>query len=388
MSVVKNNIIPFFKPSFSKLERAYIADIFRHNLLSSGDGKYTKLASTFLEQRHQVKKVLLTTSGTTALEMAVRLLDLPPGSEIICPAYTFSSSANAILMANQLKVVFADIDPRTLNIDPEDVARKITKRTKAIMLVHYAGVACDMAAFLELAKIHHLELIEDAAQAIDAKWNDRYLGTIGSYGCLSFHDTKNIVSGEGGALYINTGKTLDIERAEVVREKGTNRSKFFRGQIDKYTWVDVGSSYLPSDILVAVLYGQLQRIDQIQKARMRRWRTYESAFQTLAQTEAVRLPFIPSYATQNAHMFYLLCRSMKDRDQLMQYLHARGIKAFFHYIPLDTAPMGRRMGTTAQSACKISQKISQRIIRLPLYSGLTKSDQERVISSVLDYFAK
>ena len=381
--------IKFFKPYFSTTELKYIKDIFDNNLVISGDGKYTRLASAFLASKYDAEKVLLTTSGTTALELAVRLLNLPVGSEIICPSYTFSSTANAILMANGLKVRFADIDAKTLNIDPEDVAKKINKKTKAIMLVHYAGVSCDFDAFNKLAKQNKLQIIEDAAQAIDAKWKDKYLGTIGSYGCLSFHETKNVVCGEGGALFINTKNNEDFERAEIIREKGTNRSKFFRGQVDKYTWVDIGSSYLPSDILAAVLYAQLQKIELIQKERLRVWDYYEKNLKDLANKGYFRLPFIPKYATHNAHMFYVICNSSKERDGLMKHLRDRSIMASFHYIPLDTSPQGCKIAGLAEVAkCKVTEDISSRILRLPIYAGLNKTDRNRVIDGIETYYEK
>lgn len=374
--------VPFFKPYITGNEITYIKDILDHQKDMSGDGEYTKKVHRWFEKRYNVPKVLLTTSGTTALEMAVRLLNLKKGDEIIVPSFTFSSTANAILLQSGLKAVFADIDPKTLTIDPNDIKRKITKRTKALLIVHYAGVSCDMDSIMAIAKKHKLNVIEDAAQAIESKYKGKYLGTFGNFGCLSFHDTKNITCGEGGALFINSTNKSIIEEAEIIREKGTNRSKFFRGLVDKYTWVDVGSSYLPSDLLAAYLYAQLEHINTILSLRKKAYEYYLKKLGVYAQDGLFNLPTITKGATHNAHIFYLLLPTNILRDKVLSKLRENGIGASFHYIPLHSSPEGMRLGNKP-SLLPITTSISSRLLRLPLYSDITRNEQDYVIHQLL-----
>lgn len=375
--------IKFFKPYITNNELKYIRDILKNNFAISGDGKYTKKVSALLEERYGIKKLLLTTSGTTALEMAVELLNLKEGDEIIVPSFTFSSTANAILRKKGLKVNFAEINEKTLNIDFQDVLNKVTKRTKAIIVVHYAGVACDMDTFVNFAKKEKIKIIEDAAQAIEAKYKNKYLGTIGDFGCFSFHETKNIVSGEGGALLINKKNKKIFEKAEIIREKGTNRNKFFRGEIDKYTWVDVGSSYLPSDILAAFLFAQLEYIEEITKKRIKVYNRYQRELSDLEKKGLLILPRIPEYATHNAHIFHIRLNESSHRDFILRYLHENGIKASFHYIPLHSSPQGRKVGYKAKDF-PITEKVSSTLIRLPIYAGMKNTE----ISYVIDILKK
>src|SRR3989344_1736797 len=366
-------LIKFFKPYISGNELKYIKDLFDNRLDLSGDGKYTKMAQEFLEKKYHVNKVFLTTSGTTALELAVRVLDLKPGDEVIVPSFTFSSTVNAILFSYGVKVVFTEIQKDTLNIDPKDIKRKLNKNTKAIMVVHYAGVACDMDRIMKTAKESNLKVIEDAAQAIESKYKNKYLGTIGDFGCLSFHDTKNATCGEGGALYINTDDKKIIEKAEIIREKGTNRTKFFRGEVDKYTWVDVGSSILPSDILAAFLLAQLESIDEITKKRLKAYNYYKKLLSKYEKHKIFRIPKIPKYAIHNGHIFYVIFSSEKDRNFTMDFLRKNGVQATFHYIPLHSAPQGIRLGYKA-SDLKITENVSKCVMRFPLYADMAKEE--------------
>ncbi|MEK7576993.1 MAG: dTDP-4-amino-4,6-dideoxygalactose transaminase [Patescibacteria group bacterium] len=370
--------VKFFKPYITGNEIKYIHDIIKNGKDMSGDGEYTQKVHAWLEKRYKVPKVLLTTSGTTALEMAVRLLNLKAGDEVIVPSFTFSSTANAILMQNGLKAVFADVDANTLNIDPNDIKRNITKHTKALLIVHYAGVACDMDAIMKIAREHKLKVVEDAAQAIESTYKRKQLGTFGDFGCLSFHDTKNITCGEGGALFINTKNVKIIEQAEIIREKGTNRSKFFRGLVDKYTWMDVGSSYLPSDLLAAYLYAQLEKIDKITSSRKRAYEYYRKKLSPYEKKGFFQLPTISKGATHNAHIFYILLPTGKKRDVVLASLRKNGIGASFHYIPLHSAPQGVRTGSNP-NALPITTSVSQRLLRLPLFSDITKREQDFVI---------
>lgn len=371
--------VKFFKPYITGKEIKYLRDILTNRLVISGDGVYTKKVQELLENRYHTRKVLLTTSGTTALEMAARLLRLNQGDEVIAPSFTFSSTINALLISG-LRVQFAEIQKDTLNIDPLDIQQKINKRTKAIMVVHYAGVACDMGAITKLARKYRLKIIEDAAQAIDAKYKDAYLGTIGDFGCLSFHETKNIVSGEGGAILINTKNSKTIEDAEIMREKGTNRSKFFRGQIDKYTWIDIGSSYLPSDLLAAVLMGQLEALDKIHRLRKQVYRYYMNELRFLQNKGVVSLPTIPDYADHNAHIFYTLLRSPKERDFMLNYLKNNGVNATFHYMPLHSSPQGLKLGYH-KGDFPITERVSATLIRLPIWAGMKKEETRHVVKS-------
>jgi dTDP-4-amino-4,6-dideoxygalactose transaminase len=370
--------IPFFKPYITGNEFKYIQEILDKNTDIAGDGIFTKKVSRFLEKRYKVNKVFLTTSGTTALEMAVRLLNLTRNDEIIVPSFTFSSTANAILLAQGIKLVFAEVKSNTLNIDPEDIKRKITAKTKAIIVVHYAGVSCDMDEILKIAKNHNLKIIEDAAQCIESKYKDKFLGTIGDFGCLSFHETKNITCGEGGALFINTKKKQIAEKAEIIREKGTNRSKFFRGEIDKYTWVDIGSSYLPSDLLAAFLYAQLEQVKKITELRLKIYKYFKDELINYEKKGIVKIPCIPAYANHNAHIFYLIFKNGHARDRVLKMLKENGIGASFHYIPLHSAPQGLKLGYKKEDF-PITERISTCLLRLPLFAGMTKIEMEYII---------
>lgn len=373
--------IPFSRPYITD-ELDYIAELLGNiskgwNI--SGDGRYTARATKFLETRFEVEKALLTTSCTGALEMATRLLNLSPGDEVISPSFTFSSTVNPILLVGA-KPVFAEIQEDTLNIDPVDIEQKITCKTRAIYVVHYAGVACDMDKIMKIADDHGLYVVEDAAHAVNAKYKDRYLGTIGDLGCYSFHDTKNYVCGEGGALLINNDDKNMVERAEIMREKGTNRSKFFRGEVDKYTWVDIGSSHLPSDILAAFLCSQFEKLDNIQCMRLNIHARYMEAFAPLEEKGIVRLPVVPEYACHNAHLFYML---LDNRDTIISKLRARGVHATFHYIPLHSAHMGKKLGYR-EGDFPVTEIVSSRLLRLPLYPGMTGEQIDYVISSVME----
>lgn len=371
--------IPFSKPYITD-ELDYIADLL-DNISNgwniSGDGQYTSKVTKFLETRFEAKKALITTSCTSALEIATRLLNLKPGDEVIVPSFTFSSTVNPVLLSGA-RPVFAEIKEDTLNIDPEDIKKRITPKTRAIYVVHYAGVACEMDEIMEIAEDHDLFIVEDAAHAVNAKYKDKYLGTIGHFGCYSFHDTKNYVCGEGGALLINTDDNSMIERAEIIREKGTNRSKFFRGEVDKYTWVDVGSSYLPSDILAAFLYSQFQKMNNIQCRRLEVHRRYMEAFTPLQEKGIIRLPVVPEYASHNAHLFYIL---IDNRDTVISKLRELGIHATFHYIPLHSSPMGIKLGYR-EGDFPVTERVSSQLLRLPLYAGMTGEEIDYVISSV------
>jgi dTDP-4-amino-4,6-dideoxygalactose transaminase len=375
--------IPFNRPYLTGNELKYIEDLIaniKDGKKISGDGEYTNKASRFLEQRFEAKKALLTTSCTAALELATDLLDLRPGDEVIVPSYTFVSTANPILLAGA-KPVFAEIEEETLNIDPEDIKKKIGPKTKAIYPVHYAGVACAMDEIMEIAKEHDLMVVEDAAQAVNARYKKQYLGTMGDLGCYSFHETKNYVCGEGGALMINSDDKRLNDRAEILREKGTNRSQFYRGEVDKYTWVDIGSSYLPSDILAAFLFAQLEKMDEIQNLRMKIYKAYYQALKPYQDMGLVRLPIIPKYAHHNAHMFYILLRDLATRDWVMKSLKLQGILAVFHYIPLHSSPMGERLGYKAKEL-PITESLSDRLLRLPMYAGMTDEELNYILKTL------
>ena len=346
----------------------------------SGDGLFTKKANKFLEEKFGAKKALMTTSCSSALDMSAILLDLKEGDEVILPSYTFVSTANAIVLRGAIPV-FADIRPDTLNIDPEDIKKKITAKTKAIYPVHYAGVSCDMDAIMEIALDNKLKVVEDAAQGVNAKYRGKYLGTIGHIGCYSFHETKNYSCGEGGAILINIDDQRLIERAEIIREKGTNRSKFYRGEVDKYTWVDLGSSYLPSDILAAFLYAQFEWLDEINEKRKTVYMYYYQGLKELEEKDLVRLPVIPSECESNYHIFYLILNSVQERDYLIYKLKEKGISASFHYIPLHTSPMGKRYGYKTGDL-PVTEDLSHRLVRLPIYPGLTKMEQDYIIDTI------
>ena len=350
----------------------------------SGDGEFTRKATSWLEQRFDAQKVLLTTSGTSALDMAALLCELQPGDEVILPSFTFSSTATAFALTGA-KLVFVDIRPDTMNIDETKIESAITEKTRVLCVMHYAGVACEMDAIMDLARRHKLIVVEDAAQAVMSTYKGKALGTIGDLGCYSFHETKNYSMGEGGAIVINNEKFN--ERAEILREKGTNRSKFYRGQVAKYNWVDIGDSYLPSELNVAYLWPQLLKADEINNDRLNSWHEYYSAFAPLADKGLVTLPVVPDGCVHNAHMFYLKCASLEERTALISYLKERGIMAVFHYVPLHSAPAGLKYGrfdgedvyTTAES---------DKLLRLPMYYGLTKEDRDAVIKAVLAFYGE
>ena len=374
-------LITFSRPSLTRKEISAVLDCFDESGIQ-GDGSFTKLCCTWLNSRIGSYHSLLTTSCTSALDMSAILLDVQPGDEIIMPSYTFVSTANAFVLRGGIPV-FVDIRPDTLNIDETKIEAAITPKTKVIVPVHYAGVACDMDVIMDIAKRHNLYVVEDAAQAIMATYKGKKLGTIGDLGCLSFHATKNIVSGEGGALLVNNEKFAD--RAEIIREKGTNRSRFLRGQVDKYTWEDIGSSYLPSDILAAVLLAQLERVDEIQGLRKGAWEHYNQVLQEGVRNGWFELGVAPAYEhEQNHHMFYLMMRSSTERNDLIEYLKLDGIQAAFHYVPLHSSPAGLKYAR-AHGEMKVTNALSERIVRLPLYSGM--NGKERIVSEkVLNFF--
>ncbi len=369
--------IPFNKPCFTGKELDYIKESVESGKIS-GDGIFTQRCHRFIEETFGIRKCFLTTSCTHALEMAAILLDLKPDNEVIMPSYTFVSTVNAFVLRGA-KPVFVDIRPDTLNIDEGKIAEKITPRTKAICVVHYAGIGCEMDSIMALAHERNLTVVEDAAQGMNAKYRDRYLGTFGQLGAYSFHETKNYICGEGGALLVNDERF--IERAEIIREKGTNRSKFFRGEVDKYTWVDMGSSYLPSDILAAFLYAQLEHRDEIQVRRKRIYEHYREGLKDLEEAGKIRLPYIPTEASPNYHMFYVLFPNGAERDRVMSGLKKEGILAIFHYIPLHLSPMGKRLGYK-QGELPITEEMSSRLLRLPFYNDLTISEQDLVIQNL------
>jgi dTDP-4-amino-4,6-dideoxygalactose transaminase len=362
--------VPFNKPYMTGRELEFVAQAHAEGHLS-GDGTFTKRCHAWLEARTGAKKALLTHSCTAALEMAAILLDLQPGDEVIMPSFTFVSTANAVVLRGA-DPVFVDIRPDTLNIDENLIEQAITPRTRAIWVVHYAGVACEMDAIMALAARHGLFVVEDAAQGILSTYRGRPLGNIGHLAALSFHETKNVISGEGGALLVNDERF--VERAEIIREKGTNRSKFFRGQVDKYTWVDVGSSYLPSDILAAFLMAQLEQVDAITRRRLDIWNVYHEAFAEPETEGKLRRPVIPGHCTHNAHMYYLLTASPQARTVMLDSLRQAGIGAVFHYIPLHSSPAGMKYGRTT-TPLPVTDDTSERLIRLPLWLGMEPSQQ-------------
>jgi dTDP-4-amino-4,6-dideoxygalactose transaminase len=377
--------IPFNLPYLTGNELAYMEDVLcsiDEGGQICGDGKYTGLVQDFLQSEFGARKALMTPSCTTALELATHLLGLKSKDEVIVPSYTFSSTVNPVLLAGA-KPVFADICEDTLNIDPDEIRRKITPQTRAIYPVHYGGVSCAMDEIMELAQEHDLKVVEDAAQGVNAKYRGKYLGTIGDFGCYSFHETKNYVCGEGGALLINSDDQKIVERAEIIREKGTNRSKFHRGEVDKYTWVDIGSSYLISDLLAAFLYAQLEKLDEIQNRRMNAWNFYYAALKPLEEEGKIRLPIIPDYARHNAHLFYVLFPSEGTRNFVMNTLRENGIWALFHYIPLHSSPFGRRLGNRKEDL-PVTERTSARLLRLPMYAGITEGIQDKIISKLRD----
>lgn len=375
--------IPFNIPPFVGKEKEYVAEAIDNHRIS-GDGDFTKRCSKILEDMTGSPKVLLTTSCTHATEMSAILSDIQPGDEVIMPSYTFVSTADAFVLRGA-KAVFVDIRPDTMNIDENKIESAITKKTKAIVPVHYAGVGCEMDAIMDIARRNNLMVIEDAAQGIQSTYKGKPLGTFGDYGCLSFHETKNFSMGEGGALLIKNEDM--IEDAEIIREKGTNRSKFFRGQIDKYTWVNAGSSYLPSELNAAYLYAQLEAADRIYEDRMRTWDRYYKELTPLAEEGLLELPTIPKDCVHNAHMFYVKLKDVEQRTDFMNFLKERGISCVFHYVPLHSAPAGRKFGRFHGEDIHTTKE-SERLTRLPLYYGLAEEDCMKVCHEIKKYFMK
>jgi dTDP-4-amino-4,6-dideoxygalactose transaminase len=372
--------IPFNRPALMGNETRYMAETAARGHMS-GDGEFTRRCHTFLEDSLGVPRALLTTSCTHALEMAALLLDIQPGDEVIMPSFTFVSTANAFVLRGA-RPVFVDIRPDTLNLDERLLEAAITRRTRAIVPVHYAGVGCEMDVIMATATRHGLAVVEDNAHGLFGKYRGRFLGTFGALATQSFHETKNFTCGEGGALLVNDPRY--IERAEILREKGTNRSRFFRGMVDKYTWVDVGSSYLPSDLLAAFLYGQFEAHEAIQGRRGAIWHTYHDALCGWANEQGVRLPVVPEDCEQPYHMFYLLLPSLAVRTALIDHLKARGILSVFHYLPLHLSDMGRGFGGQPGD-CPVTEDVSDRLLRLPFYNDLSEADQAEVIESVLQF---
>jgi len=373
--------IPFNRPFIIGRELEYIAHAVEKGHIS-GNGPFTKKCHELLEKKCNAKKVLLTHSCTAALEMAALLCNVRSGQEVILPSFTFVSTANAFYIRGA-KLIFVDIRPDTLNIDEKEIEQAITESTKVIVPVHYAGIGCAMATIMKIGRQHELYVVEDAAQGVGAKYDGRHLGTIGDIGAFSFHETKNFICGEGGAIVIN--HEAFIERAEIIWEKGTNRNKFFRGEVDKYTWVDIGSSYLPSDLLAAFLYAQLENMDKIEKRRREIFEHYYQALHPLAVDGMLRLPAIPTECESNNHMFYILLKDEETRNALMGYLKSKGILAIFHYIPLHLSPIGRSMGYR-EGQLPVTESVSGRLLRLPFYYGLEEKDQAEVVTYIKKFF--
>jgi dTDP-4-amino-4,6-dideoxygalactose transaminase len=376
----ENMSIPFNRPTTVGKESEYMRLALQKGHIS-GDGQFTKKIHTLLEETIGVPKVLLTTSCTHALEMSALLLDLKDGDDVIVPSFTFVSTVNAFVLRGA-RPVFADVRSDTLNLDESKLEALITPRTRAIVVVHYAGVACEMDAIMEIANRNKIPVIEDNAHGLFGKYKGKQLGTFGVMATQSFHETKNFTSGEGGALLINDKKY--IEDAEILREKGTNRSRFFRGQVDKYTWVNVGSSYLPSDLLAAFLFAQLEEREQIQSCRQQIWEAYYRELSTWAEENYLHMPFVPVHCEQTYHMFYLLFPNLEKRHAAIAHLKERGIQAVFHYLPLHLSPMGEKYGGR-QGDCPVTEKSSDQLLRLPFYTNMTVEDQARVIDALKEF---
>lgn len=375
-------MIDFNVPPYVGTEMEYVREAAEVNHKICGDGPFTRKCHAWLEERFHAEKVLLTTSGTAALEMAAVLCDLKPGDEVILPSFTFSSTATAF-QAMGATLVFVDIRPDTMNIDETKIEDAVTDRTKVIVPVHYAGVACEMDAIIDIARRHNLIVVEDAAQGVMSTYKGRALGTIGTFGCYSFHETKNYSMGEGGALVINDPQY--IQRAEIIREKGTNRSLFKLGQVDKYTWVDRGSSYLQSDLNAAYLWAQLEQADEINENRLATWDYYYEHLKPLADAEKIELPVVPKGCAHNAHMFYIKVKDLEERTALITYLKEHGVMAVFHYVPLHSSPAGRKFGRF-NGVDVYTTRESDRLLRLPMYYDLRQADCAFVTSTVHGYF--
>lgn len=373
-------LIPFNKPYSSGVELEFIRQAIDSNKFS-GDGQFTERCHTLLQNILDVPRVLLTTSCTHALEMMALLLDVGPGDEVIMPSFTFVSTANAFVLRGACPV-FIDIRSDTLNVDEAQLERLITPRTRAIVVVHYAGVGCEMDTILDIARKYNVPVIEDNAHGLLGKYKGKHLGTFGCLAAQSFHETKNFTCGEGGALLVNDPQY--VERAEIIREKGTNRSRFFRGQVDKYTWVDLGSSYLPSDILAAFLYAQLEARESIQAKRQRIWTYYYEQLKDWSEERGISIPFVPTHCEHPYHMFYLLLPSLAERQALIRHLDTQGVNSVFHYLPLHLSNMGQRFGGK-EGDCPVTESVSERLIRLPFYNDLNEADQDRVISAIASF---
>lgn len=374
-------MIPFNVPPYIGKEDKYIKQAIDSRKIC-GDGQFTKKCNEKFEEITGAKKVLMTTSGTSALEMAALLADIKPGDEVIMPSYTFVSTANAFVLRGAT-IVFVDIRPDTMNIDENLIEDAITEKTKAIVPVHYGGVACEMDTICDIAKRHNLVVVEDAAQGVMSFYKGRALGSIGDFGCYSFHETKNYSMGEGGAVLVNHEK--NVERAEIIREKGTNRTKFFRGQVDKYTWIDLGSSYLQSELNCAYLYAQIENPDIINNDRLQSWNTYYELLTPLKEKGCIDLPVVPEGCVHNAHMFYIKTKDLEERSKLIAFLKENGIGAVFHYIPLHSSPAGQQFGRF-HGEDKYTTKESERLLRLPMYYGLEKKDIEYVVSKIKEFY--
>ena len=372
------NVPPFVGTEFKYMKEA----VDNHKIC--GDGPFTKKCDDWIQQRFGTKRAMLTTSGSSALDMAALLCDITPGDEVILPSFTFSSTANAFVLAGA-KLVFVDIRPDTMNIDERKIEAAITDKTKVIAPVHYAGVACEMDTIMEIAKRHNLKVVEDAAQGVMSTYNGKALGTIGDFGCFSFHETKNYSMGEGGAVLIND--EAYIERAEILREKGTNRSQLYRGQVAKYNWVDFGDSYLQSDLNAAYLWAQLEEADEINNNRLETWNTYWNAFKPLADKGIIELPTIPTGCVHNAHMFYIKCKDLETRQSYIQFMREQDILCVFHYVPLHSAPAGQKFGRFHGEDLYTTTE-SDRLVRLPMYYNIAKEDLEKVISQTISFFNK
>ena len=373
-------MINFNVPPLTGKEYDYIKEAIASHKIC-GDGAFTKKCHTWLEERFNSRKILLTTSGSSALDMAALLCDIQPGDEVILPSFTFSSTANSFAIYGA-KLVFVDVRPDTMNIDETLIESAITDKTKVIVPVHYAGVACEMDTIMDIARRHNLLVVEDAAQGVMSTYKGKPLGTIGDVGCYSFHETKNYSMGEGGAVSVNNPDM--IERSEILREKGTNRAKFFRGQVDKYNWVDIGDSFLPSELNAAYLWAQLEMADEINNNRLNSWNEYDKAFKPLEEKGLVSLPVIPGDCVHNAHMYYIKCRSLEERTEFIHFLKERGVMAVFHYVPLHSAPAGLKFGRF-HGEDKYTTADSDRLVRLPMYYGLSEEDRNTVIKAVFDW---
>ena len=376
-------MIPFNIPPRLGTEENYISKAIENHKIC-GVGEFTKSCNRWLENKTGCNKALLTTSCTHALEMAAMLLDIHPEDEVIMPSYTFVSTANAFVLRGA-KIVFVDIRPDTMNIDENLIEAAITPKTKAIAPVHYAGVGCEMDKIMEIAERYNLAVVEDAAQALMCEYKGKPLGTFGGFGTISFHETKNYSMGEGGALLINNEEY--IEKAEIIREKGTNRSRFFRGQVDKYTWVDPGSSYLPSELNAAHLYPQLVEADKINNDRLKSWNRYYELLKPLAEKGAIELPFIPAHCKHNAHMFYIKTKDLEERTRLISYLKENEVNSVFHYVPLHSSPAGKKFGRF-HGEDRFTTKESERLVRLPMYYGLPSADIEKVCTIINSFYSR